>query len=426
MIAELIMAGAFGSASKPSLQDLTLSNTVVNRSAKKGDLFAAITGTSPSLPTPTYDFALPSLHTAAIRVQAGTGRGVLLAVGDSTTRGWGSGLDAGHGDGTGGAYNAGISLRGWPAQFSAALTSAGLPSRCDAIVGGLQPSMTFDDWLSTYAPMVAGGDGWGRGLNSLGGYGIVCPDANNNALSYTPQATANRFDVLVWAYPGKGALTISDTSGMLGEIDTAIPGPLGDGMAKLVTISRPISSTSPISIQRKSGSTGDIYVVGVIPYDTTSPRMEVINLGFPGSTAADQIVAGGFAGFDSLPIFANYVDGSTLCLGINDSNQNTDATTFQSNLQKLSSRLKTLGDVQLIKPHKALNGGVSTNPGTTNVPDSYLAAIDAVQATIGAYPAINFNVLDSSIAADYADAIHRSKQGYAKEVPAIMNGMAAN
>lgn len=336
------------------------------------------------------------------------GRARWALIGDSLTSGWGAG---GPGGGTGTAPGGiGINLRAksMPSELAKKLNAAGTPSRADAVLGNSNtPNNNVAEFVA-YNPNCALGAGWDiyRSADGAvpGGQCFICNGAG--AFVFTPEVAADRFDIYANRYNGGGVLTVSDASGTLATVDTnTAPTPRGE-MFRFV-VHRSTASLSPISIQRTGGA---IFLNGIVPYDTTSPRLELWNMGYAGSKVSDWLKNNFmWSPLSALSIYAP--DFYTIALGGNDVANGVSSATFSANLQALITAAKGAAPrVALVKIHP---GNPTTVPA--NLPPSYLAAMDALQTSNNLAPTINFHDNVPLTIADYYDGIHLTNSGYIKE-----------
>jgi len=362
---------------------------------------------------------LPKLSAGIARVKAGTGRAVVAMIGDSVTDGWGGGATTGTATGTTPSVSPNFKrANSYPSQLAASYTAAGVPSRSDAFISGVTKSEAIADLLSAYPNMTAG-TGWSvSNIASLGGGLLTCSSSGTGALTFQPLFTADTFDIIVTGFSGLGQFTVTDVASgtilaTIDETDVTQGIKQGTSAARIVPVTRSAHTTDPISIQRISG--GALFIIAIIPRDSTSPRLEFLNMGYPGSKTNDWVTTADNSAW--APIFAlgllnGYIDAFQIELGPNDANGSVAASTYQTNLQTLATKLSSYGDGTLVKTHPA-------NPTTNsyNLPSAYLSAIDTVQASLNSNPALDFNSL-SYVTSDYYDSIHLAQPGYGKEASA--------
>lgn len=355
-------------------------------------------------------------------------RAILGMIGTSMTSGWGSGIANGTGDGADAGRN-GNSLRSksWPQQLAAQLIAAGVPTRSDAYFSGLQTGDTVST-LTTYNPRVSFGAGWEVAGNESAGGKIMRVQNGTGALTFTPEIAADRFDILVTGFSGLGTLEVRDSSGLLLTIDESVnTGGSNDvtisatsSAFRRLTASRSTPSTNPITIAPPASSNASAFVVGIIPYDTTSPRLEIINIGWPGSRAYgtdtssphwNSHSSGAYAWYPFYAIGAINADAFFIELGHNDIAANTSAADYQTALTNIANQAKAKGaNVALVK-------GNTATLSSYNLPASYLAAVDSVTSSLSLRPVLNFNSINL-VTADRFDGVHLSGSGYAKDAAA--------
>jgi hypothetical protein len=362
-----------------------------------------------SAPVVTVAAAIPTLNITSLQTKLSAGQRARWGlVGDSVTAGYGSKDMVGTANGNG-PEQAGNYLRqnSWPSQYAALLTAAGIPARADSFFSGAMGGTNIAQLAAAY-PGMSFGAGWSvAGINTIGGLFITC--SGTGSMVFTPQVAANSFDIYITGYDGLGTFAVTDASGTLATIsESEVTGLVMGGSAyRKVTVTRAVASSAPISIQR-TGVGGDIYIDGIVPFDTTSPRLELINLGWPGSSTNEWVTTS-----DNSAWAPRYALGTLLFdhwsieLAANDANNGVSVSTFQANLTTLVGLLS--GTKRLIKTNKATGGGFQ-------VPASFLTAIDSVSTANNLPAPIDFNGgITLANPGDYFDSIHLVKSGYAKK-----------
>lgn len=382
-------------------------------------------GSPTPTPTPTPTSTLAVFAAGVARVRGGTGRAIHLAIGDSTTAGWGGGAATGKAltttESTSG--NANYARRGgYPYKLAEAWTAAGVPARADGFFGNgrttNQPSLP--ESLAAN-PNLGGGANWVlsniSSAPSIGGsyYGNT---STTDALTFTPDVAADRFDLYFVQYESGATFTVSDASGVLATIN-AQNATRALGKATIVRA----SGTGAISIQRTGTGTG-LFVVGILPYDTVDRRLEVVNGGWGSSRTTDwKLATNGYQPYPAIGSLGG-IDLITINLGVNDKNQGSSLATFQADLQTVAAQCKGTGaDVVLVKP---------IQPTTTSagyyLPQAWLAAIDTVTANLSLQPAADLFAgisLDTADGGDYWDVIHLAASGYQKVATYLRANLAA-
>lgn len=389
--------------------------TFVSGDAAPWDLDALLTNrriARISAATPLSKFAL-----ALAQVRLGLGRATWAAIGDSTTSGWGSGAAVGTAVGTGaGAGGNFLRAKAWPQQMVPTLNAAGIPSRSDAVWGN---NVTSGNTAAEYVvsnPSVTLASGWivlAPASSATIGGGLFTNSSSTTAFGFTPQVAADSFDIYYNTIPGAGTFTVTDASGTLATVNCNTASDM-----KKVTVTRASSSTTPISIQR-NGTGAAIYIVGVAPFDSLSPRLEIWNMGYAGAKVSDWLVTTNpWSTFNAI----NFVkpDLYTINLGLNDANASVAAATYQANMLALAVQALTSGaDVQLTLPTAAV-------PGSYTVPASYSTALDDISIALGLRPKIDLFNGVTLVTTDRFDAVHHAEPGYLKvakyTLPRILAG----
>jgi len=395
--------------------------SALNLSVSSRALFAGRPTAAPAIP------ALPTFSMPAVQAKMAAGQRAQIAiVGDSAVAGWGSGVTTGMGVGSSpgnpGNY---VRSKSWPAQLKDLLIAAGIPVRHDAYFSS-QPDTTIAN-VSGANPNIAPGAGCVLSSYSLSGTILQCPNTVTTATTFTPEIAADSIDIIHSANAALGTLLVTDEDGLNVAINTGSTagaqvissGGLG---LKRTTIARPVASTKPFQISRSTG--GSLYIEAIIPYNSTSPCLELLNMGWPGSRAygtsgnghwniwADSSAMTAATPYAALGALNS--DGYVIELGTNDAAGGIAASDFQTAINNIASKLKGQAggngaNVALVKCRVTIGSYASYNMS----PDM-LAALDTVTANLGLAPVINFNTIPF-VTADRFDGTHLSAQGYGKE-----------
>lgn len=366
--------------------------------------------------------ALSVTSRAIARVRNRTGRARMAFVGDSTIAGWGSGgvvgTGAGATPGSGGNY---LRASSTPQQLSVLLSAAGIPTRADAIFGtGTTTANTVAEYVVVNPGNTFGAD-WGvHSSSTLGGNSLTSAATGTTSwVTRSWEYAADTFDIYYMTLAGFGTFTVTDASGTLATVDASVVvlpvGAASGGLSK-VTVSRATASKLPISIQR-TGVGGAIFIVGIVPYDSNSPRLEIWNMGWGGSKTSDWTLAGsnGWKAYYALTLIEQ-PDLWYLELGLNDRFNAVSPETYQANLNTLAARLKAGGgDLIMGKPHRPYLGNIAYN-----LTVAHLAAIDTVALARGAAALVDNYTPTNLGVTDYYDAVHLTGPGYAKKAAALL------
>nr|WP_315384207.1 hypothetical protein [uncultured Sphingomonas sp.] len=378
----------------------------------------AVTITAASAPT----FVFPAVQAKLVAGQ----RAQIAFVGDSGTAGWGAGIQIGTQSGS----DAGISPnylrdKSWPAQLGELLVAAGIPCRSDAYFSSQVNSVVAD--MMAANPNIQVGAGWVLSQFSLSGTMLNCPSTVSTPTTFTPKKAADSFDIIHSATAGLGVITITDEDGMSVQIDESknsgaqVVTSTGNGM-KRTTVTRPVASTKPITITRTSG--GQIFIVAIIPYDSTKPCLELLNMGWPAAKAfgtsgtghwniyADPTTMSAATPYNALGALNS--DAYIVELGTNDAKAGVAPSDFLAAMTNIASKLKGQAgnngaNVALVKCRTTVGGYASYNMSA-----DLLAVIDTVTANLNLAPVINFNAIQF-VTADRYDGTHLAGQGNGKQ-----------
>jgi lysophospholipase L1-like esterase len=280
------------------------------------DITAALSSAAAKLPVSRLAYATMKNGGADFKI---------LCIGDSTTVGYGSSTT-----GTVPAFNA------YPIRLAEMLGGAA------GIANGRRDVSFFDNRWTVPAGYITSEWAW-KGYETSSS---ILP------LVFTPGtgATYDRFDVYTITNPGGGTLTITGTGG-------AAVGPYSLNSAASIiktTCSCPASSSAAVSMV----ASGQVWVLAVEPWLSTTPRIRVGNVGVNGWLASDWIAAGSFS-----PLVAVTTHAPHLCivsLGLNDCAAAVTTAQFYTNLKSLCVSLKALGsDVALWIPTPPGPSGVA-------------------------------------------------------------------
>ena len=277
---------------------------------------------------------LPHWRTVLGKVRTNAGNAKVLMIGDSTTWGHGSSLQA---------------------TF---VTTNSYPSRLGTLmaIGGVTPTS------SGYGnPYVTGGSdadnrwsigtGWfsaGFGNGSFEGTG-----AGN--LIFTPSVNADTYQVFYLGNGGLGTVTMTATGGTPVVVNT---GSLSAGVFSS-TITAAVASTANNVTITQSGAS---YILGILPTLSTQSQVLLLNAGAAGAQTSAFIGTGNFSVTNYFKAIAP--DLCIISLGINDAAASVASATVTANLQTIINYCKISGDVIL-----------ETMPPSSGTPQSTFEAL---------------------------------------------------
>jgi hypothetical protein len=306
--------------------------------------------------------AFPTWRAAVARVLAGSGRGRIAVIGDSSEMGYGAGV--------GNAVN-GARLLSRPAQMASGLAKRGIPTSLDSWTGfGINiggGGMTYA-LVPAYDPRMSFGANWSAdtaSTNAFGG-GIIQSSGGTAALVFTPTGTFDTIDVYYFTGVGNSSFDTSiDGGASLGTTSTNAT----QSIQKVTfTVAR---GTHAISIT--PSSTSLLQMQGIRAYDSTTPAVDVLIGAWGGSATAGWVDnSKTITAINGLKYFAP--DLTIIELGSNDEEALVSIPTIIANLQTLFNAANISGDVYFAM-HYPCN--------TTNIIAAQAALLAAEQTLAG-------------------------------------------
>jgi lysophospholipase L1-like esterase len=163
---------------------------------------------------------------------------------------------------------------------------------------------------------------------------------------------------------------------------------------------------------------GNIDLVAVEAYDSTTPAIDLFQAGQNGAKAAD--IAGAASAWSPLNALGAFApDMSVICLTINDSNNATALSSYTTSLQAIITKAKLSGDVLLM-----VGVPSGTTAATDGTLDGYIAVCRSL-ATLNNVGLLDLTVRWTSYAAanpawPYFDTAHPGPSGYADVAKAVL------
>lgn len=260
----------------------------------------------------------------------------ILCVGDSTTRGVGSGVDG---------------LSGWPNYLSKKLNARGL-SAADGLV-----LPEYDRGTQTADTRLAYGSGWSVttvGSNLFwGGVGAFWFGTAGGAgtLVFSPGTTCDTFDIYYETASNTGSFTATPT----GASGTVINTNGGLGLGKTTVNAAALSNTNTLTLSAPTGN--NVVIVGVEAYNRTSPQILVGNAGISTSYAANQVSTNNQTWSNEaqtpvgpLDCIKKYAPNLSIIdlAGINDIAVGASLAAFETGIQAVIAACQASGDVILM------------------------------------------------------------------------------
>jgi hypothetical protein len=259
-------------------------------------------------------------------VLVGTGRQLLICIGDSNTMGW---------DVLGG----GIHRRAmaYPRMLAARLNRNLLPANETSFFGQAITTTTVATY-NDYDPRISFGSGWGiNGVTSLGGQAFA-NSSTTNALTIEPGRSWDRVELYVAL--GSAATFTLDVGGGVSSFT-----PATGSIQRIVYDATP--GENVLNIKRVSG---DVQIIGGFFHDSADPSLCVLNMGRSGWRASDWTATTNF--YSPLSAVLAVLGSETLAtvvleLGLNEWNQNINPATYKANMATMIVALMAKADVVL-------------------------------------------------------------------------------
>ena len=303
---------------------------------------------------------LPNWQTAFLKVRNGTGNAIILAEGDSTTKGYGAGP-------SGSMYD-----YAYPVQLAQFLTSSyGVKASWDNWFGGGNAST--DSVLNQDNRITTTGGTWSQDTSfySLGGDTITTSTASAK-LTFAPVGAIDHCTIYYVTGPSQGTLNLFLDSNSPTSINTNA-GSVGFSSTTLAAGS---AGTHTVNHVLASGSKVDI--IGDYCYNSTVSQVYVINAGSSAAQSAQfALTTNTFS--PGNPGIYNAIAPDIVIFGsmINDWNASVSIPTFTSNMQTHVSNLLGLTKAADV----VLWAEVPSSPGVAYTTQStYVEALRGIAA----------------------------------------------
>lgn len=363
-------------------------------------------GSSTPTPTPAFTgFALngstnPALKTMLSRVAAGTGRGKIVVMGDST--------DVGVGAGTGSSFTIGARPYRMPATLAASLSSAGVAALDRGFAGDAGMSATSSGTLTTYDPRVTYSTSvTANGGENFPGGAYLNGDNGGGNLSFVETG-----DTFVITYIASNSGTIAVT--IDGAAPTSGPASITPGAAGgFVRYVVRAASAGQHTLTLTNGAAAPA-LVGVRAYTSTTSALDMIVLAAAGATTANQAAIEPTSHWYNRDALAFEAPDLTI-IGpyFNDPNNSVPLQTTINNLQAIVTTAKVSGDVLLLSKYPA-GGNYGANQSAANSAIKTLASSNGV-ACMSLFEYFG-SAFTPALAARMADGIvHAKAELYAEE-----------
>jgi lysophospholipase L1-like esterase len=281
------------------------------------------------------------LKAAAARVSAGTGRGKIVCIGDSTTFGEGSG--------SGGNGRVGCMPKGWPAKLAASLTSLGLPAVNENKIGSSgigTTTVTIAENRNSVKPgFNPASSGWVLSTSTTAGGVLFTNTADTTSvLSYTPPIAVSKFELIDLTISTAGSITYNVDGGSETVLSQA-----GASTLRRTIIDCGSLGSHTLNVKRVAGTA---FVVGVRAWDDTTKAFDIWNLGNCVSQTSDWIgTANPWSSLSAATSYCADADLVIIDLTINNSllSPSSYNTTYPTQMQSIINAARSGGaDVLLM------------------------------------------------------------------------------
>lgn len=355
--------------------------------AVRGNFKFLYDGPAPSGPAPLATFVSRNVrnnrapvaaawNTKAASVRSGASRARILCIGDSVTFGEGAGTPD---------KFTGARPLSYPAQLAVKLAAAGLPAINESFFAGFGGGTTTAATMLSYDARIVAGAGWSAGLTPVtAGGGHWVNNSDLTTLSFTPTIPVDRFAVYYFTEPTFGEFTI--------DVNGGSTTPLSQNSTKSlanVTLTA-VLGTNTVNIRRVSGT---VRIAGVIAWNSAAAAVDVINLGWSGSTAVSwNSTIDPWSPLNAIQTLAP--DLTIIKLGINDWTNSVTLANFRAGLNALIARARLTGDVMLCSPNQTGGAALTTAQDTyidvlRDVVDSANVRMSDGYVFHGTYAALN-------------------------------------
>lgn len=353
---------------------------------------------------------LKKLQSGIAKVMAGTGQCYIGLAGDSTS--------VGAGAGTGAKFLIGARSKSPAAQLASALVSAGIPAADDSwfgehLIAAFQAT-TMTQYDSRFTVSAAANYYPNGDYRSLGGIPYLLNSAGK-AVNFTPTNAVDTVDI--YSY-----------NEVAGVFDVSFAG--GASLGTVTNLVTPTVKKTTKTFTRGTGAvqalwvSGSATILGMVAYDSTTPRVHVMGWGMYGAklTDADSYVNNTheWRGGAVLSVVAPDVVIVDMTINSEIAGGLSGVAAYKAALTTLCNDVVASGaDLVLATPHYVGNAAQ-----TTGICDAYVSAIHGVATTFDA-PVIDvYGRLDDYATFNahgmYADTLHPTPAGYRARVQEAM------
>lgn len=261
---------------------------------------------------------------ALARVRNQQGDAKLLCIGDSTVAGLGAAV-------------APIAYGSFPFRL-AQLVNSRIPAARGLAIPPTNLSSVADTRWTT-------GAGWAQADAGFGNHAAFeASGTATEALTFTDNTNANRYDIYAVKQYGGGTLSAVATGGSPVTVDTSTAAGNEGDVVKITVAAAATATSNVVTLTRSAG--GAVRVIAIDPFISNVQRVRVGNAGVPTTRAVDHWNTSGSR--NALKAYAP--DLTIVDLGLNDMENNQSPTQFATAIGNLILDAKASGDVIVMVP----------------------------------------------------------------------------
>jgi hypothetical protein len=271
---------------------------------------------------------------AIAKTRLGQSRTTILTVSDS--------IGAGQGAGPGGVTIAGARPFSFPSRMANRFAALGIPSQAESFFGNAAQAAAY----GTYDPRVSSST-WTYDATRTTAGGNLFGAVSSATLSFLPGTNVDTFEIGYVAAPGKDTINVNIDGSAPATGSATINS--NASLALLKSTVKPASAGSHTLNLVAGTLVGGFLLMGVKAYNSTTPAIDIVNCGWPGSTTANW--NDGTFVWSPLNAIQYHAPHLTIIeLGPNDWNNSVSVATSVANLQAIITTAKLSGDVLIVGP----------------------------------------------------------------------------
>jgi hypothetical protein len=259
------------------------------------------------------------------------------------------------------------------------------------------------------------GASWTASFFGFASLACFTSPAGGNALVYAdPRINADRFDVYVLQGAGMGTVNITATGGT--TVSQSMNG--ATGVVKLTATAAAKATTNSVSI---TATVGQVYVVGVEPFDSTTSKIRIANAGIGTVGAVEHIAAPGTWG--TIPMINAYAPDLTVInlSGVNDRGNGRSFSQFTAAMDQLVNAALKVSSVII-----ATEMPTGVSPNNVNEPQWNAYAFTRQECMVYDYWSRCVSFENYNARGMVYDFLHANNLGYWDFAQGLASGLVAN